>query len=183
MDMKNPATREPCGFAVQNVTRMTKEISREFQKVHYRMRIMRFQIIFTVLFIAGSGICFWQDMLGTAIALVSLAGIVNLTFGIMYLLIARRYNKAYDNACAPVFIYDFYESTMNAEFMHEGRTSSTSYSYKALFGVAVTSKIILLFVNNVRAFVLDKNGFSRGTCDEFLNRLRQQLPPNRIKDI
>ena len=98
---------------IRNVTKFTREVGREYQRVHYRMRIMRFQIISTVLFLAGGGICFWQGILGTAIALCSLAVLINLTFGIIFFITARRHNKFFEDAKVPIFVYDFYENTMN----------------------------------------------------------------------
>jgi len=168
---------------IRNVTKFTKEVGREYHKVHYRMRIMRFQIIFTLLFLIGSAIFFWKGMLSTGIVFASLTVALNLLLGGIYFFTILRHRKAFDFDKAPTFIYDFYENTMNAEFVHESQTACTSYSYKALFGVAITKKIILLFASPVKAFILDKEGFSSGTCEEFINILKQQLPPNRIKNI
>ena len=171
---------------MKNVTRLTREILRDFQKVHYRMRIMRFQIVFTILFAAAAGFCFWKGMLSAGIGISAVVVFFNLSFLVIYLLISRRYSKAFDNANArevPIFIYEFYENTMTADAMINNDRQYTSYSYNALHGVAITGKIIMLFVTNTKAFIVDRNGFSDGICDEFINTLRRQVPSNRIKNM
>ena len=171
---------------ITNVTRITGELNKKFQKIHFRYRKLPFVIclnFFGVIIIALiflldlDKLLDFQDLGFIAIGIVAM---LNILFFVTLIVSSRKVNKVLDQDIGTNF-YDFCDSAIKIKTQSKNVSGDSIFSYDVIASVLVSQRFIALFLNKTEAFIVDANGYSSGSAEELMNLLYQNVNSKKIK--
>lgn len=159
----------------ENKTKYSLECYEAFNLYHMNHRFISYGIIVLLTFLFVTSIYNFiryqerQFILYSVIYLV--IGIANYLMNHIIVKVAlKSAAKKYETLGSDTNTYYFYEKEMKAKDSRE----EVTYSYHDIWKVKSNKKYIFLYIANNSAFIVDKNGFTKGTMDEFMTFIHEK---------
>lgn len=77
-------------------------------------------------------------------------------------------------------ICTFKEDYFNVKFSSSKITDKADFKYDVIKKVVLTEQSIYIYVSDKHAYIIDKNGFTTGNCDEFIKFISAKIRKNHL---
>lgn len=167
---------------IRNVTTLSKEINREFQKVHFKKRGMPFIVVFNLIILALAILMFVCDDFELGAYFIFIIIIFDLAMVLITLLATRIMNKSYKILQeSPVEAYTFTDDEVKVETRSASTSSTSTFKYSVIHSVLLAKNFVALYINKMQALVIDNNGYVSGTREELIELFKTKLDAKKIK--
>lgn len=160
----------------ENKTAYTLECYEEFNRYHMNHRFISYGIIVLLCFLFITSVYNFiryqekEFLLYSAIYFI--IGVANYFMNYIIVKFALKSAAKKDNTLGTdTNTYYFYEKEMKAKDSREEIT----YSYQDIWKIKSNKRYIFLYIASNSAFIIDKNGFTKGDMDEFMTFIHEKI--------
>ena len=173
---------------LKNETRYSYETLLEFNNHHIRQRkwFWIFLTIASLFVILSFGLyCFLHFTFQTEFDIMMpilflLVVFIDLFYILYFGVIMKRVIKKNPLIDALV-CYEFTDESIQDHTQSAGLTQSTTMPYSTICKVCQSENCVYLYISRVAALVVDKKGFTEGSCLELFSLLREKVDKKKIK--